>query len=233
MPRRCAKYGTDKPDLRNPIEMQDVTEHFRGSGFKVFARHDRDGPEGRGVGDPGAGRRHPRLLRPHERAGRRARASRASATSSGARARQSGAGSARQATSAPERDRAAMRRLSSASSDGRRGVLRRRQAAEVLQVRRRRPAPRSARSSNLIDEDRFEFCWIVDFPMYEWNEEEKKIDFSHNPFSMPNMGGRFAALEAADEQTRICSALKAYPVRHRLQRRGAVVRARSATTCPT
>jgi aspartyl-tRNA synthetase len=38
----------------------------------------------------------------------------------------------------------------------------------------------------LIKKDRFEFCWIVDFPMYEWNEEEKKIDFSHNPFSMPN-----------------------------------------------
>jgi aspartyl-tRNA synthetase len=40
---------------------------------------------------------------------------------------------------------------------------------------------------NLLDKDRFAFCWIVDFPMYEWNEEEKKIDFSHNPFSMPNM----------------------------------------------
>src|SRR5713101_6954437 len=40
---------------------------------------------------------------------------------------------------------------------------------------------------NLIQKDRFEFCWIVDFPMYGWNEEEKKIDFSHNPFSMPNM----------------------------------------------
>ena len=39
----------------------------------------------------------------------------------------------------------------------------------------------------LIAKDRFDFCWIVDFPMYEWNEEEKKIDFSHNPFSMPNM----------------------------------------------
>src|SRR5437879_5503448 len=39
----------------------------------------------------------------------------------------------------------------------------------------------------LLDKTRFEFCWIVDFPMYEWNEEEKKIDFSHNPFSMPNL----------------------------------------------
>src|SRR5262249_13884261 len=52
----------------------------------------------------------------------------------------------------------------------------------------------------LIDKDRFEFCWIVDFPMYEWNEEEKKIDFSHNPFSMPNLSvGEFLALDAKDD----------------------------------
>ncbi len=52
---------------------------------------------------------------------------------------------------------------------------------------------------NLIAKDRFEFCWIVDFPMYEWNEEEKKIDFSHNPFSMPKMGpDLFLALDGVD-----------------------------------
>ena len=55
----------------------------------------------------------------------------------------------------------------------------------------------------LVDKDRFEFCWIVDFPMYEWNEDEKKIDFSHNPFSMPQGG-----LEALrDERTRSTSGL--------------------------
>ena len=53
----------------------------------------------------------------------------------------------------------------------------------------------------LIAKDRFEFCWIVDFPMYEWNEEEKKIDFSHNPFSMPNLGvEEFLALDANDQE---------------------------------
>ena len=51
-------------------------------------------------------------------------------------------------------------------------------------------APRIGEELKLIDEDRFELCWIVDFPMYEWNEEDKKIDFSHNPFSMPNLAGR-------------------------------------------
>jgi aspartyl-tRNA synthetase len=53
----------------------------------------------------------------------------------------------------------------------------------------------------LIAKDRFEFCWIVDFPMYEWNEEEKKIDFSHNPFSMPNMAvEEFLGLDPADHE---------------------------------
>jgi len=53
----------------------------------------------------------------------------------------------------------------------------------------------------LIARDRFEFCWIVDFPMYEWNEEDKKIDFSHNPFSMPNATpDEFLALDANDHE---------------------------------
>jgi aspartyl-tRNA synthetase len=51
----------------------------------------------------------------------------------------------------------------------------------------------------LIQKGRFEFCWIVDFPMYEWNEEEKRIDFSHNPFSMPNLPvDEFLALDPKD-----------------------------------
>ena len=75
---------------------------------------------------------------------------------------------------------------------------------------------------NLIVKDRFEFCWIVDFPMYEWNEEEKKIDFSHNPFSMPNLPAEeFIALDAADRE-KILSA-QGHPIRHRLQRHRAVL----------
>ena len=55
---------------------------------------------------------------------------------------------------------------------------------------------------DLIEKDRFEFCWIVDFPMYEWSEEEKKIDFSHNPFSMPNIEPeKFLALDPNDKDT--------------------------------
>src|SRR5215475_15342805 len=60
---------------------------------------------------------------------------------------------------------------------------------------------RIADELGLIKKDRFELCWIVDFPMYEWNEEEKKIDFSHNPFSMPNMAAdEFLELDAGDQQ---------------------------------
>ena len=63
-------YGTDKPDLRNPIKMQDVTEHFPRLGFQGVRRDDRERPKGAGLGDPGAGRRQSRVLRPHERVGK-------------------------------------------------------------------------------------------------------------------------------------------------------------------
>ncbi len=60
----------------------------------------------------------------------------------------------------------------------------------------------------LIAKDCFDICWIVDFPMYEWNEEEKKIDFSHNPFSMPNLGvEEFLALDANDQEKILVSRL--------------------------
>ncbi|MBC8048529.1 MAG: aspartate--tRNA ligase, partial [Chitinophagales bacterium] len=60
---------------------------------------------------------------------------------------------------------------------------------------------------NLIAKDRFEFCWITDFPFYEWNEEDKKIDFSHNPFSMPQ--GGMEALTGAKGRENLL-ALKAF-----------------------
>jgi aspartyl-tRNA synthetase len=65
------------------------------------------------------------------------------------------------------------------------------------------PATRAGAEQGLIDEDRFELCWIVDFPFYEYNEEDKKVDFSHNPFSMPQ--GEMEALETQDPLT-----IKAY-----------------------
>ena len=68
---------------------------------------------------------------------------------------------------------------------------------------------RIGRELNLIKEGEFKFCWIVDFPMYEWNEDEKKIDFSHNPFSMPQFArDKFLALDGADRET--IQGIKAY-----------------------
>ena len=68
---------------------------------------------------------------------------------------------------------------------------------------------RLGKELDLVAGGDFKFCWIVDFPMYEWNEDEKRIDFSHNPFSMPQFGrDAFLALDPADKQTIL--GLKAY-----------------------
>ena len=117
-------------------------------------------------------------------AGRRAKASRASATSSGARRRVEGAGPLAK-NIGPERTEAIRTQLGLEEGDAAFFVagdpdkfckfagLARTKVGEEL---------------NLVDKDRFELCWIVDFPFYEWNEEEKKVDFAHNPFSMPQGG---------------------------------------------
>ena len=190
------KYGTDKPDLRNPIEMQDVAKPFRGSGFKIFARI-LESAKAAVWAIPRQGRRQARLLRPDEflgagrgaagarlyflarRRGRRRRPGRqefrpgSAPTTIADAARHSKYGDA--CSLSP-----ASRRISSSSPA--------------------RRAPKSAKNSSLIAQDRFDLCWIVDFPMYEWNEEDKKIDFSHNPFSMPNLAvEEFLALDANDE----------------------------------
>ena len=136
------KYGTDKPDLRNPIEMQDVTEHFRGSGFKVFAGMIEKDPKARIWAIPAPGGGSTRLLRPHERLG----AGRGPA-GAGLHLLARGRGRWRRPGGQEHRARARDRRPEAARPQGRRrGVLRRRQPGEVLQVRRRGAHARSARS---------------------------------------------------------------------------------------
>jgi aspartyl-tRNA synthetase len=197
------KYGSDKPDLRNPIIMQDVSEHFRGSGFKVFARMLED-PKNQVWAIPGPAAAQ-RVLRPHELlgAGRGPAGPRLHHVARGRRGR----GSARQ----QHRPRAHRGDPRAARPEGRRcRVLRRRRSRQVLEVRR--PGAHQARRGVEPDrQGRFELAWIVDFPMYEYNEDDKKVDFSHNPFSMPQ-GGLDALQRAgpADHQ--------GVPVRHRLQR---------------
>jgi aspartyl-tRNA synthetase len=185
------KYGTDKPDLRNPIEMQDVTEHFRGSGFKLFA----------GMIDMDVNTRIWALLAPG--AGSRAFCDRmnAWAIAEGQRGlgyisfEKAGAGTVAEADPlgkgpiannlGPVRTKAIREQLELKGGDA---------AFFIAGLPKEfvdfagRARTKLATELGLIARDVFEFCWVVDFPMYEWNEEEEKIDFSHNPFSMPQGG---------------------------------------------
>ncbi|MEX0405055.1 aspartate--tRNA ligase [Aquibium sp. LZ166] len=187
------KYGSDKPDLRNPIEMQDVSEHFRGSGFKLFANIlandpaaavwaipaptggsrafcDRMNSWAQGEGQPGLG-----YIFWREEGGK--------VEGAGPIAKNIG----------EERTEAVRLQLGLkpgdacffAAGDPKKfypfaGAARTRAGEEL----------------NLVDRDRFALAWIVDFPFFEWDEEEKRIDFGHNPFTMPR--GGLGALETEE-----------------------------------
>ncbi|MCA1388937.1 aspartate--tRNA ligase [Bradyrhizobium sp. IC3123] len=186
------KYGSDKPDLRNPIEMQDVSEHFRGSGFKVFARMLED-PKNQVWAIPAPG------------GGSRAFCDRMNSWAQGEGQpglgyimwREGGEGAGPLANNiGPERTAAIRAQLGIKEGDAAFFVagdpdkfwkfsgLARNKVGEEL---------------NLTDKERFELAWIVDFPMYEYNEDDKKVDFSHNPFSMPQ--GGLDALKSQDPLT--------------------------------
>ncbi|HTE76880.1 MAG TPA: aspartate--tRNA ligase [Xanthobacteraceae bacterium] len=190
-----AKYGTDKPDLRNPIVMQDVSDIFRGSGFKLFARIlealdtavwaipapgggsrafcDRMNSWAQGEGQPGLGYIFYAL-------------DGGAAVGRGPVANNLGA----------ERTEALRGKFGLKDGDSMFFVA----GDPASFVKFAGPARNKiGEELGLIKKDRFDFCWIVDFPMYEWNEEEKKIDFSHNPFSMPNLAiDEFLALDPTD-----------------------------------
>lgn len=185
-----AKYGTDKPDLRNPIEMQDVSEPFRGSGFKVFASIldkdaknaiwaipaktggsrafcDRMNSWAQKEGQPGLG-----YIFWREENG--------STVGAGPLAKNIG----------PERTEALRQQLGLDQGDAAFFV-----AGSPKDFHQFAAAARMKIGTELelCETGIFKFCWIVDFPMFEWNEDEKRVDFSHNPFSMPQ--GEMAALE--------------------------------------
>jgi aspartyl-tRNA synthetase len=190
-------YGSDKPDLRNPIKMQAVTEHFAGSGFKVFANIL--------AGDPKA----EVWAIPAPKGGNRAFCDRMNAWAQGEgqpglgyifwREGEEGGAGPLAKNIGPERTKQIADQLGVGIGDacffvaGKPDVFFKFAGAARTKV---------GEELGLIDKDRFEFCWIVDFPMYEWNEDEKKIDFSHNPFSMPNYPIEdFLKLDPADKDT--------------------------------
>jgi aspartyl-tRNA synthetase len=190
------KYGSDKPDLRNPIEMSDVTEHFRDSGFKVFA--------GQIAADPNV----EVWAIPGPTGGNRAFCDRMNSWAQGEGQpglgyiffRDDGEGAGPIAKNlGVERTDAIREKLGLKDGDA---VFFTCGRPEKFTAFAGAARTKIGRDLGLVDEDQFAFCWIVDFPMYEWSEEEKKIDFSHNPFSMPNyLHDGFLALDPADKDT--------------------------------
>jgi len=180
------KYGTDKPDLRNPIEMEDVTDHFRGSGFKVFAGMIEMDVNTRIWAIPGKG------------GGSRAVCDRMNAWAQsegqpglGYIFFRDGEGAGPVAKNiGPDRTEAIRTQLGLEDGDAVFFVAGLPNEFADFAARAR---VKVGNELKLTATDRFDFCWVVDFPMFEWNEDEKKIDFSHNPFSMPQGG-----LEALD-----------------------------------
>jgi aspartyl-tRNA synthetase len=184
------KYGSDKPDLRNPIEMQDVSDAFRGGGFGVFARI-LDNPKAQiwAIPAPGGGSRafcdrmndwakgegQPGLAYIFWRDGV-----------------EGGAGPVAK-NIGPERAETIRNQLGLKAGDA---VFFAAGEPDAFYKFAGLARTKIGTDLGLVDADQFKFCWIVDFPMYEWNEDEKKIDFSHNPFSMPQ--GEMAALESQD-----------------------------------
>lgn len=187
------KYGSDKPDLRNPVVMEEVSEHFRGSGFKVFANIlaandktevwaipartggsrafcDRMNAWAQKEGQPGLGY----IFWRSEGEG---------LEGAGPVAKNIG----------PERTEAIRMQLDLGDNDACFFVAGKPKKFAAFAGAARTKA---GEELNLVDRNCFELAWIVDFPFYEWNEEEKKIEFSHNPFSMPQ--GGMAALENRD-----------------------------------
>jgi aspartyl-tRNA synthetase len=175
------KYGTDKPDLRNPIEMQVVSEHFRDGGFGLFAGIlKKPGTEIRAI--------------PAPKGGSRAFCDRMNAYAQGEglpgmgyifwREGMEAAGPVAKALG-PERTEAIRTQMGVGEGD----------AVFFLGGKPADFQPVAGRARNAVGrelgltvEDRFDFCWIVDFPMYERDEETGTLDFSHNPFSMPQGG---------------------------------------------
>ena len=222
------KYGSDKPDLRNPIAMQDVTEHFRGSGFKIFAGMIEKDAKARVWAIPAPG------------GGSRAFCDRMNAWAisegqpglgyilwrNAIPVQQSDAKDIKKIAKTPLEyvptlsvleaagpiaknlgpERAEKLRAQLSLGDGDAVFFAAGNPAKFYRFAGE-ARTKIGRELKLIDENRFEFCWIVDFPMYEWNEEEKKIDFSHNPFSMPQ--GGLAALESAKSNEALLQ-IKAY-----------------------
>ena len=189
-------YGTDKPDLRNPIVIKDVTDHFRTSGFGLFEKIVGSGGVVRAIPAPKTAEKSRKFFdemndwaRSEGHAGL------------GYVTRKAGEFGGPIAKNHGEEGMLALYEAIGLDADD--GCFfaagNAEQAAKLAGAAR----TRCGEQLGIIDKDSFRFCWIIDFPFYEWSEEDKKVDFAHNPFSMPQ--GGLEALETQDPLT-----IKAY-----------------------
>ncbi|MFT9148709.1 MAG: aspartate--tRNA ligase [Acetobacter sp.] len=179
--RAMKEFGSDKPDLRNPLRITDVTDAFAGSGFGLFARIAADGGEIRAIPAPGAGDR-PRSF--FDKLNSWARENGAGGLGYITFAAEGGQGPIAKNLEA-DRVEAIRTRLGLQAGDAVFFA-----AGKGLEVAKFSGLVRTriAEELDLIEKNAFRFCWITDFPMYELNEETGLVDFSHNPFSMPQGG---------------------------------------------
>jgi aspartyl-tRNA synthetase len=189
-------YGTDKPDLRNPLIISDVTDHFKKSGFGLFERIVEGGGVVRAIPAPKTAEKSRKFFddmnewaRSEGHAGL-GYVTRKAGEFGGPIAKNHG----------EEGMKALYDAIGLGPDDGCFFAAgKEEQAAKLAGAAR----TRTGEQLDLIDKDSFRFCWIIDFPFYEWSEEDKKVDFAHNPFSMPQ--GGLEALETQDPLT-----IKAY-----------------------
>jgi aspartyl-tRNA synthetase len=195
------KYGSDKPDLRNPIELADATEIWQGSGFGIFNGITEKGGHIRAIPAPKAADK-PRSFFDQTIAFAQAEGAKGLAYITFL---EDGTPKSPIAKFLSEEKLAELKTTCGLENGD--SVFfasgSKNEAADIAGAVRKYLGEKL----ELINEDEFKFCWIVDFPYYEWNEEEKKIDFSHNPFSMPQ--GGLGALENATSDEELL-AIKAY-----------------------
>jgi len=183
------KYGSDKPDLRNPILISDVSDHFKGSGFGLFARIVEGGDVVRAIPAPGTAEKSRKFFDDMNDWAR----SEGHAGLGYITQKNGELGGPIAKNHGEEATRKLIAELDLGPDDGIFFAAgKEAQAAKLAGAAR----TRVGETLGLIADDAFKFCWIVDFPMYEYDEEAKKVDFSHNPFSMPQ--GGLEALEQKD-----------------------------------
>ncbi|MGH7355771.1 MAG: aspartate--tRNA ligase, partial [Candidatus Rokuibacteriota bacterium] len=187
-----ARYGTDKPDLRNPLRIREAGDVFRGSGFKVFAEALEGGACVRAVAAPG-GSAQPRSF--FDKLQEWARAQEIPGVGYVTLAAEGAKGPIARFLDPPRLERLAA--LTGArTGDAVLFVCEKRPLVDVIAGRLRQ---KLGEDLGLVESGAFRFCWVIDFPMYERDPETGAIGFSHNPFSMPQ--GGLEALETRDPLT--------------------------------